>query len=146
MATSQDDIKDRLERIARGLRQLHFPVLTFPEEDAQWLAAALQAFVDGEAASLDDAIGAKRSRGGQPDDHRNQLIADEWVRQGENATYAQVADALAQRFPRLFPKVMEPKQVKRAILQADGQPTQYAVQAFANRLAARLSDRAKPTE
>jgi hypothetical protein len=138
MATSQDDIKDRLERIARGLRQLHFPALTFPEEDAQWLAAALQAFVDGDAASLDDAIGTKRSRGGQPDDHRNQIIADEWARQGEDATYAQVADALAQRYPRLFSKVLEGKQVKRAIWRDDGQPTQYVVQAMANALAEKL--------
>jgi hypothetical protein len=141
MATSQDDIKDRLERIARGLRQLHFPALTFPEEDAQWLAAALQAFVDGEAASLDDAVGTKRPRGGQPDDHRNQIIADEWARHSEDASYAQVADALAQRYPRLFPKVLEAKQVKRAIWLADGEPTEYARQALANRVAEKLRDR-----
>lgn len=112
MELSPEDAKDRLERIAAQLRSVRFPS-EIDEDLAQWLANGLTDFLD-RSIPLERALGLTNNEGAKANDRRNQLIAQEIVEAGEDsATYADIAQRLARRYPREFKNSLDGKQISR---------------------------------
>jgi hypothetical protein len=115
MANSPHDAKDRLERIAQGLKELSFPTSPIKLDDAGWLAKGIEAYLAEDGKSLDAALGLTLSRGGQPKQRKKELICQEWASYKGKQTFVEIATRLHEKYPETFPVEPDKKEISRAI-------------------------------
>lgn len=101
MKSDPDNAKDRLQRLSDDLKTLCSDTSPLNFEDAQWLAEGINKFLSGEASSLDNALGLKRSRG-QPSSMKHQLICDVWAASKDGTTAEQIAQKVHLSHPLHF--------------------------------------------
>ena len=115
MANSPHDAKDRLERIAQGLKELSFPTSPIKLDDADWLAKGIEAYLAEGGKSLDAALGLTLSRGGQPKQRKKELICQEWASYKGKQTFVEIATRLHEKYPDTFPVEPDKNEIRRAI-------------------------------
>ena len=113
MSASQDEIKDKLREFAAELLDLRIPESSVNVETAYWMAGAINAFLSGDMKSIDHALGLVAERGGQSNDRKNSLIAQEIVAASPGTTDREIAQTIVTKYPQTFTKALADKQIAR---------------------------------
>ena len=96
MPTRKADIEGHLSEFVLALRQLKFPESTIPLDLANFVASAMQSYLDGKAESLDHAFGLIGKKGQQPygDEHWLEIARNALAKRKQGMAWKAIADSL----------------------------------------------------
>jgi hypothetical protein len=95
-------IREKLASFAFDLKALTFPTSPIPIESAQFVASALESYLDGKSKSLDAAFGLTPKRGAPRKQEIKKLIAREFLKKElEGKPVQTILDELSEEMSRL---------------------------------------------